>query len=111
MGKDKGKPIFGLEKISTEELLKFSRQEVGKLNSYIDELKYDIKNLKKEINQLRSENIQLRSLSRKEREKLKHDEYIILKNEEMLKLKSQLNKWRKKYDNLLLQSLSDKKNE
>ena len=111
MGKDKGKPIFGLEKISTEELLKFSRQEVGKLNSYIDELKYDIKNLKKENNQLRSENIQLRSLSRKEREKLKHDEYIILKNEEMLQLKSQLNKWRKKYDNLLRQSLSDKKNE
>lgn len=47
MGKDKGKPIFGLEKLTTEDLLKFSRQEIGKLSAYIDELKYDIKNLKK----------------------------------------------------------------
>ena len=60
MGKDKGKPIFGLEKLTTEELLRFSRQEVGKLSAYIDELKYDIGNLKKENNRLRSENRVLR---------------------------------------------------
>lgn len=110
MGKDKGKPIFGLEKISTEELLKFSRQEVGKLSAYIDELKYDIKNLKKENNRLMSENRDLRNLSKKERERLKTNEYIKTKNEELLKLKVQLNKLRKKYDNLLAQSLSNQKN-
>lgn len=110
MGKDKGKPIFGLEKISTEELLKFSRQEVGKLSAYVDELKYDIKNLKKENNRLMSENRDLRNLSKKERERLKTNEYIKTKNEELLKLKVQLNKLRKKYDNLLAQSLSNQKN-
>ena len=110
MGKDKGKPIFGLEKLTTEELLRFSRQEVGKLSAYIDELKYDIKNLKKENNQLRSENRDLRNLSKKERERLKTDEYIKTKNEEILALKSQLNKIRKKYDNLFAQSLSNQKN-
>lgn len=72
MAKYKDKPIFGLKKLTTEELLKFSRQEVGKLSAYIDELKYDIKNLKKENNQLRSENRYLRNLSKKEqRERLK----------------------------------------
>ena len=84
MGKNKGKPIFRLEKIPTEELLRHSRQEVGKLNSYIDELKYDIENLKKEINKLKSDKSQLRKL---------------------------LNIWQNKYKNLLFQSLSDKKND
>lgn len=49
MAKDKGKPIFGLNKLSTEELLKASRIEVGKLKSYIDELEYNNKKLRRQI--------------------------------------------------------------
>ena len=110
MAKDKGKPIFGLEKLTTEELLKFSRQEVGKLSAYIDELKYDIENLKKENNRLRSKNRDLRNLLKKEYERLKTNEYIRTKNEELLALKSQFNELRKEYDNLFAQSLSNQKN-
>ena len=35
MSKDKGRPIFGLEKIETIDLLRASRFEVGQLKSYI----------------------------------------------------------------------------
>lgn len=106
---DKGKAIYGLDKIPTEELLKASRREVGELKSYIDELIYDKNMLNKEINQLKSENRQLRGLSKKEREKIKQQDFIKKKDEEIAELKSQLAKLRIRYDTLLSQSLLNKK--
>ena len=68
MGKNKGKPIFGLGKIPERELLKMSRIEVGQLKSYIDELEYMNKKL---TDQLAS----IRALSRQERKALRERVY------------------------------------
>lgn len=46
---DKGRPIFGLDKIPESELLKLANIEIGKLHSYIDELEYERSQLKKEL--------------------------------------------------------------
>lgn len=46
---DKGKEIFGLNKIPDKELLKEARIEIGKLNSYIDELESKITQFQDEI--------------------------------------------------------------
>lgn len=46
---DKGKEIFGLNKIPDKDLLMKARIEIGKLNSYIDELENKISELSKNI--------------------------------------------------------------
>lgn len=46
---DKGKEIFGLNKIPDKKLLREARIEIGKLNSYIDELENKISELSKNI--------------------------------------------------------------
>lgn len=46
---DKGKEIFGLNKIPDKDLLREARIEIGKLNSYIDELENKISELSKNI--------------------------------------------------------------
>lgn len=46
---DKGKEIFGLNKIPDKDLLMEARIEIGKLNSYIDELENKISELSKNI--------------------------------------------------------------
>lgn len=46
---DKGKEIFGLNKIPDKNLLRESRIEIGKLNSYIDELENKVSELSKNI--------------------------------------------------------------
>lgn len=46
---DKGKEIFGLNKIPDKNLLREARIEIGKLNSYIDELENKISELSKNI--------------------------------------------------------------
>lgn len=71
MGKDKGRPIFGLGKIPEKELLKMSRIEVGQLKSYIDELEDTNKKLSAELSSIRSLNRQER---RALREKFYKDE-------------------------------------
>ena len=50
MSKDKGKPIFGLKKIKTTDLLRASRFEVSQLKSYIQVLEHKIVVLEKERN-------------------------------------------------------------
>lgn len=102
---DKGKSIYGLDKIPTEKLLKASRIEVGELKSYIDELLYDKEVLNKEINQLKLENQKLRSLNKKELKEIKQQDYIKKKDEEITNLKSKLAKLSVKYDTLFSQSL------
>jgi predicted RNase H-like nuclease (RuvC/YqgF family) len=102
---DKGKSIYGLDKIPTEKLLKASRIEVGELKSYIDELLYDKEVLNNEINQLKLENKKLRSLNKKELKEIKQQDYIKKKDEEIKDLKSKLAKLSVKYDALFSQSL------
>ena len=46
---DKGKEIFGLNKIPDKNLLREARIEIGKLNSYIDELENKIFELSKNM--------------------------------------------------------------
>lgn len=46
---DKGKEIFGLNKIPDKNLLREARIEIGKLNSYVDELENKISELSKNI--------------------------------------------------------------
>lgn len=46
---DKGKEIFGLNKIPDKNLLREARIEIGKLNSYIDELENKVSELSKNI--------------------------------------------------------------
>lgn len=46
---DKGKPIFGLDKIPESEMLRIANVEIGKLNAYIDELRHERSQLKKEL--------------------------------------------------------------
>ena len=46
---DKGKEIFGLNKIPDKDLLREARIEIGKLNSYIDELESKITQFQDEI--------------------------------------------------------------
>lgn len=48
---DKGKPIFGLEKLPASILLKASRQECGELKSYIDELEDKVALLELQISE------------------------------------------------------------
>lgn len=50
MSQDKTKPIFGLEKIPDDELLKLARIEIGKLKAYIDELLDENSKLKNQLN-------------------------------------------------------------
>ena len=56
---DKGKPIFGLCKLPAQMLLKASRQEVGELKAYVDELEYSNKNLKEQLDNLIEDNKKL----------------------------------------------------
>lgn len=49
MSANKGKPIFGLEKIPIEALLKLSRIEIGKLKAHIDELEYEKEKLERKL--------------------------------------------------------------
>ena len=56
---DKGKPIFGLKKLPIEALLKASRQEVGKLEAYVDELEYEKGRLKEQLAKVCEENAEL----------------------------------------------------
>ncbi len=58
---NKGKPIFGLEKLPAEVLLKYSQQEVGKLTSYVQELEYDKKRLTEQIAEVSKANAELAS--------------------------------------------------
>lgn len=60
---DKGKPIFGLCKLPAQMLLKASRQEVGELKAYVDELEYSNKNLKEQLDNLIEENKKLMELN------------------------------------------------
>lgn len=50
---DKGRPIFGLNKIPENELLKLANIEIGKLRAYIDELEHERSQLKRELFQWR----------------------------------------------------------
>lgn len=50
MSKDKGRAIFGLKKITTSQLLRASRFEIGQLKSYIQELEHKISVLEDERN-------------------------------------------------------------
>jgi acyl carrier protein phosphodiesterase len=54
MSADKSKPIFGLDKIPDNELLKIARVEIGKLNSYILELEHRLAALNKELETLKT---------------------------------------------------------
>lgn len=60
---DKGKPIFGLCKLPAQLLLKASRQEVGELKAYVDELEYSNKKLKEQLDNLIEENKKLMELN------------------------------------------------
>lgn len=53
---DKGKPIFGLEKIPDDVLLRFARTQIGQQESYIAELEDALAKMKKQMNQLFAEN-------------------------------------------------------
>lgn len=61
---DKGKPIFGLSKLPIESLLKASRQEVGKLEAYVDELEYEKGRLKEQLAKVSEENAELKEQCR-----------------------------------------------
>ena len=80
MSKDKGRPIFGLEKIKTIDLLRASRFEVGQLKSYIQELEHKISVLEKERNNWLS-------LDKKERKKKRNE---LFKQQEYKELKKKL---------------------
>ena len=60
---DKGKPIFVLCKLPAQLLLKASRQEVGELKAYVDELEYSNKKLKEQLDNLIEENKKLMELN------------------------------------------------
>lgn len=60
---DKGKPIFGLCKLPAQMLLKASRQEVGELKAYVDELEYSNKNLQEQLDKLIEDNKKLLELN------------------------------------------------
>lgn len=86
--KDKGKSIFGLEKIPAEVLLKYARIEMGKLRAYIDELEYDICKLKEEI-------ANLKSLSPQERKELGKETLYEQQDKELRELRDKVNTLRK----------------
>jgi hypothetical protein len=44
---DRSKPIFGLEKVPAEALLKLALEEIGEQESYIEELKQKIRKMEK----------------------------------------------------------------
>lgn len=50
---NRANPVHGLEKIPTHILLKYSRQEVGKLKAYIDELEYENEMLREKLHKKR----------------------------------------------------------
>lgn len=67
---NKGKEIFDLLKVPDNILLKLSREEIGQLKSYIDELTYELKKRDEEIKQLRlmttgSEDVDVLKLKKK----------------------------------------------
>lgn len=98
MSKDKGRPIFGLEKIKTIDLLRESRFEVGQLKSYIQELEHKISVLEGERNSWLSFNKKER---REKRNKLfKQQEYKEL-NKRLEELTVKNKKLKKDYDLLL----------
>lgn len=66
---DKSKEVFGLMKIPDRELLKYSRIEVGKLKSYVQELEYKLSLRNKEISELRKELHQQRYPQKKNKKK------------------------------------------
>lgn len=82
MSKDKGKAIFGLEKIPTKALLKMSIIEIGKLKSYIDELEYENNKLRKKLDNITSLSSQEQKALRKElmKEKLYKEQAKELKD-------------------------------
>ena len=106
MSKDKGRPIFGLEKIKTIDLLRESRFEVGQLKSYIQELEHKISVLEGERNSWLSFNKKER---REKRNKLfKQQEYKEL-NKRLEELTVKNKKLKKDYDLLLSKFFNLKK--
>lgn len=55
---NRAKPVHGLEKIPVHILLKYSRQEVGELKAYIDELEYENEMLREKLKQKEDNNAQ-----------------------------------------------------
>lgn len=53
---NRANPVHGLEKIPTHILLKYSRQEVGELKAYIDELEYENEMLREKLHQKENSN-------------------------------------------------------
>ena len=70
---DKSKEVFGLMKIPDRELLKYSRIEVGKLKSYVQELEYKLSLKNKEISELRKELHQQRYPQKNKKKEEKKD--------------------------------------
>lgn len=53
---NRAKPVHGLEKIPVHILLKYSRQEVGELKAYIDELEYENEMLREKLYKMEHSN-------------------------------------------------------
>lgn len=98
MSKDKGKPIFGLKKVTTKELLRASRFEVGQLKSYIHELEHKVGVLKRECNGLLS--LDKKERKEKRNELFQQQEYKEL-NKKLEELTAKHKKLKNDYDVLL----------
>lgn len=70
---DKSKEVFGLMKIPDKELLRYSRIEVGKLKSYVQELEYKLSLRNKEISKLKKELRQQRYPQKNKKKEEKKD--------------------------------------
>ena len=106
MSKDKGKPIFGLKKVTTKELLRASHFEVGQLKSYIQELEHKICVLEGERNSWLS-------LDKKERKKKRNELFQQQEYKELSKKLEELTAKNKKLKNdydLLLSKFFNLKN-
>lgn len=62
---DKGKPIFGLCKLPAQMLLKASRQEVGALKAYIEEMEDSNQKLQEQLQTLTEDNKKLLELNQR----------------------------------------------
>lgn len=98
MSQDKTKPIFGLDKIPDEELLKHTNFEISTLKAYIDELIYERHNLKKELFEWRKLNPEEYQAARKEFMQSKLGNLL---NAQITDLRRELKKLKKDYDILL----------
>lgn len=105
--KDKGRPIFGLQKIPIRELLKHSRIEVGQLKAYVDELEDANKKLRKEIEELTK-------LSSSERKKLKErlatEKIYAQQRSEIEELTNKVKKLKRENDINLMNKIRDNAN-